>query len=217
VLPLDSFTFDKIVDGSRPVLVKFDKQYAYGDKEDAFKDFASAMAESSLLVAEVGVQDYGDKENDDLRERYGVSADDFPVFKMFKAGGGDPVPFSGDVTADGLKLWAKSEAGVRIGLKGSIPEFDDIAAELVAGKISAADALAKAEKASEALDEAQKKTGSLYSKIIKKVGDDSGFAAKETARVKKLIDGKVSESKKAMLELRLNLLASFTTSAKDEL
>lgn len=49
------------------------------------------------------------------------------------------------------------------------------------------------------------------------VGDDSGFAAKETARVKKLIDGKVSESKKAMLELRLNLLASFTTPAKDEL
>ena len=56
VLSLDSLTFDKIIDGSRPVVVKFDKQYAYGDKEDAFKAFATEMAGSTLVVAEVGVQ-----------------------------------------------------------------------------------------------------------------------------------------------------------------
>ena len=47
--------------------MKIDKQYAYGDKEDAFKEFVKDVAASSLLVAEVGVQDYGDKENDDLQ------------------------------------------------------------------------------------------------------------------------------------------------------
>ena len=56
VVALDSLTFDKIVDGSRPIVVKFDKQYAYGDKEDAWKAFATDMASSTLLVAEVGVQ-----------------------------------------------------------------------------------------------------------------------------------------------------------------
>ena len=39
-----------------------------------------------LLLAQVGVQDYGDKLNEDLRERFSVKADDFPVFFLFKAG-----------------------------------------------------------------------------------------------------------------------------------
>jgi len=32
ILKLDNTTFDRIVDGSRPVLVRFDKEYAYGDE-----------------------------------------------------------------------------------------------------------------------------------------------------------------------------------------
>lgn len=29
-IPLNSVTFDRVVDGTRPVLVKFDKEHAYG-------------------------------------------------------------------------------------------------------------------------------------------------------------------------------------------
>ena len=47
------------------MLLKIDKQYPYGDQEDAFKEFVKDVASSSLVVAEVGVQDHGDKENDD--------------------------------------------------------------------------------------------------------------------------------------------------------
>jgi hypothetical protein len=59
----------------------------------------------------------------------------------------------------------------------------------------------------------------MFGKIGK---EGNGFVAKETARVKKLMAGKISDSKMQMLELRKNLLASFSTPeakepAKDEL
>ena len=50
-------TFDRLVDGSRNIIVRFDKEYSYGDEHDAWKDFAKTVGESSadVLVADVGV------------------------------------------------------------------------------------------------------------------------------------------------------------------
>ena len=85
---LDEFTFDKIVDGSRDVLVKFDKDYPYGDEEDEFKALCKTVGplRTSLGIAEVGVQDYGDRHNEGLRERFGISRDSFPAYRLFKKG-----------------------------------------------------------------------------------------------------------------------------------
>ena len=49
-------TFDRIVDGSRNVIVRFDKEYSYGDAHDAWKEFAKTVGESSadVLVCDVG-------------------------------------------------------------------------------------------------------------------------------------------------------------------
>jgi hypothetical protein len=60
----------------------------------------------------VGVQDYGDRENEDIRTRYGLEFEDFPEFLIFNGGSNaEPVVYSGDVTLEGLKEWAKTETG----------------------------------------------------------------------------------------------------------
>ncbi len=39
-----------------------------------------------ILLAEVGVRDYEEKENQDLADRCGVKKDDFPALKLFLNG-----------------------------------------------------------------------------------------------------------------------------------
>ena len=55
--PSDGRTFDRLIDGSRNVIVRFDKEYSYGDEHDAWKEFAKTVGESSadMLVGDVGV------------------------------------------------------------------------------------------------------------------------------------------------------------------
>lgn len=52
-------------------IVKFDVSYPYGEKHDAFVKLGSAYQYvDDLLVAEVPVRDYGDKDNEDLAIRF---------------------------------------------------------------------------------------------------------------------------------------------------
>jgi endoplasmic reticulum protein 29 len=207
------------------VIVKFDKQYPYGDKEDQFKRFAErSSSQKDLLVAEVPISEYGEKENEALRERFGVSKDDYPAYKLFLKGNLDnPVNYSGDSSADDLTRFVRQEGGLWIGMPGCLQELDKLAAEFMSGDGNARkQSLDSARTFVEGLeDEKSKNNGNVYVKIMEKIldkGDD--YVATETKRVGGLAEGKVTNDKKEMFKTRINILSSFhvpVTETKDEL
>lgn len=94
LVELDSLTFDKILNKFRTVIVKFDQQFPYGDTHEAYSAFASQINNKTLtdtdqneiLTAAVGIKDYGEYDNKDLGERFGVKSGDpntIPAIKLF--------------------------------------------------------------------------------------------------------------------------------------
>merc|ERR1712087_1016015 len=149
ILKLDNTTFDRIIDGSRSVFVRFDEEYSYGEEHDAWKEYAKAVGESAadLLSADVGVSEYGDKDNSDLAERFGVKTDDFPRFLLFTKGmraSDSPIVYSGAKKTEEFLRFAQEKAGAWIGLPGQIKELDALAKEL-AGAADKAVVIKKAE------------------------------------------------------------------------
>ena len=58
--------------------------------------------------------DYGEKDNSDLAERFGVTKEDYPVYKMFLQGTKDPIPYTGDVkNADKIKKFVMETSGMK--------------------------------------------------------------------------------------------------------
>ncbi|VDI49889.1 endoplasmic reticulum protein 29 [Mytilus galloprovincialis] len=214
-IQLNSGVFEKIVKHHKAVLVKFDETYPYGDKQDTFKEVVEAtMSQDDALCAEIQVSDYGEKENLDLAERYGVIKEQFPVYRLFLNGDLEGVLYKGDTkNANDIKSFLISEAGLWLGLPDCLQEFD----ELVTKFYNAADndkktaVVTEVEKAAEKLkEESQKKSAEIYIKTMKKVLEKGeSFIAEEVKRVEKIRDGKISDKKREQLGSRLNILTSF--------
>lgn len=77
---------------------------AFGEKHDAFKKFAESAANTKdLLIVEIPLTDYGEKENEQLGKEYNVVKADFPAYKLFLKGKSSPIDYTGDKTEDDLK------------------------------------------------------------------------------------------------------------------
>ena len=129
--------------------------------------------------------------------------------------------FDGDFKADNIKTFIRQKSGIYLPRPGCVEEFDNLADRLMTltdsgskGKI-----IVEAETIKENLNEDKAKKAEIYIKIMHKVvSEGEKFIDKETERVTKLLDGKVSESKKKQLEQRINILKSFARQkSKDEL
>lgn len=226
---LDELTFDRVLDRFRDgALVKFDIAYPYGDKQDTYEKFAVDVAASfaggpshhDLLIAAVGVKDYGDKDNQALAKRFGVS-DKYPQVYLFTNGASgqrvrfpDGEPF----TVDNLKQFVRHNSAVYIGLPGCSPELDALAGRLVEGlELSEGD-----ERLAGIVKEARQlvdgmvgadrppPNGAQYVRLMElTVEKGLDFVGSEAERVRHLLAGKVSDKKRKELEARLNILMAF--------
>jgi endoplasmic reticulum protein 29 len=193
--------------------VRFDKEYSYGDEHDAWKDFASKVGDSSadMLVADIGVSEYGDKDNSDLAERYSIKSDDFPQYRLWlkpKGSKADPTVYKGEKKSDAFLRFVQAEAGVWVGLPGQVKELDALAKKFVAGNKDKV--LKEAEAAAKKVGEGEADSAKYYVKMMTKMIATADFATKETERLQKMIDdGSVKATKKEQFGRRLNILSSF--------
>merc|ERR1719346_203605 len=134
IVNLDNHTLSLLVGKDLPAFVRFDKDYAYGEKADAYKALAAAAVGADLIIGTVGISTYGEKQNQDLAELYGYKKPgkdleysdmdkEFPKFRFFPANGGKDIDYTGAVTADAMTLFLKNEAKVYFGLKGTLKDF----------------------------------------------------------------------------------------------
>lgn len=217
---LDSLTFDKILSKFQATLVKFDVAYPYGPKHDEFVKFAESIHNlDNMLMAEVGIKDYGEKDNEDLAKRFNaVDKEKYPVVKLFIQGKKDPITFEAenddDFTVDKLRSFVKlNNEDIYIGAPGCYEHFDKISREFALEKNAQKrkDLLLKAEGLWDKAEGFQEqKSAEIYVKTMRKViekGDT--FISAEKERINKILKGDVSKEKKQDFTLRLNILDSF--------
>jgi len=159
--------------------------------------------------------EYGDKDNSDISDRYGIKTEDFPSYRFWAKGSAasaDPVTFSGNKKSDDFLRFIQDKAGAWIGLAGQVKVMDELAKEFVAASDKAAVAK-KAEAAAKSVDAKDADAAKYYVKVMTKGAADAAFVGKETTRLKKMMeDGSVKATKKEQFGRRLNMLSSFGSS-----
>lgn len=214
---LDELNFDKTIRRFPYALVKFDIAFPYGDKHEAFASFSKAAhaVTDDMLIATVGIKDYGDRDNLKLGERYKVDDKNYPAILLFqKDDENNYVQFPSylDITEDNLKSFVNSHTELYIGREGCSRELNDLAKNFA--NLSEEDQrkrLKAAEELQENLtNELDKQNANIYKIYMEKIQSKGySFVEDETKRLARLKAGKVTELKRSELAIKLNILEAF--------
>ncbi|XP_058063711.1 protein windbeutel [Anopheles bellator] len=216
---LDSSTFDKVVGKFDYALVKFDTAFPYGDKHEAFTKLAEEVAASNdLLFALVGIKDYGEKDNADLGKRFSIPKE-YPAIKLFARNAVEPIDFPADqaVTVENLRIFLKRYTDLYIGLPGCTQELDNFANTFLTSVPSTvrSSIIDQVETIEKSLDETDplKKSYIMYAALMRKINNSDklpeDIVQEEMKRIQKILQGKLSDTKRAELKLRINIMLSF--------
>merc|ERR1712070_297296 len=100
------------------------------------------MIGARLLLCNVSISTRGQKQNQELAEKYGYKQEGkdldhsdlekiFPKFRFFPANNGRDVEYTGKITVEDMSEFLKSQGNIQISLKGTVQEFDKLAAEFM--------------------------------------------------------------------------------------
>lgn len=131
---LDEYNFNKIIKKFPVVFVKFDIAYPYGEKHEIFSKLSHETSSiQELLFAEVGIKDYGEKENEDLAKQFGITKDDYPALMLFRGNIDKPIAFppKTDFTLDNLRNFLRENVNIYIGSPGCLEVFDKLASKFI--------------------------------------------------------------------------------------
>ncbi|XP_076177332.1 endoplasmic reticulum protein 29-like protein wbl [Ptiloglossa arizonensis] len=213
---LDSYSFDKVIPKFKAAVVKFDVAYPYGEKHEQYSEMAATTKDThDLLVAEVKVKDYGNKDNSDLAARYKIKSESFPAVLLFLQGKTEPIPFIADkvtdFTADNIKRFVKTKSNVYFGLPGCVEQLDRLAMEFKSGgEKERKEILNKAKVFKETLPDAQRAAAKVYVKTMERILEKGDvFVQTEQTRIEGILKRKLSNEKKRTMEEKRNILHSF--------
>jgi len=195
-------------------LVRFDTPFPFGEKADEYEKLAKELSSTNnLLISDVGVEEYGDKFNHELADKYGFkNKDEFPKLALFKQNSlEEPIVYTGEWKVDALKAFLREHGNIRLLLEGCLSQLDDLAAKFISSTEDREKLLEEASKVTDGLEGKDKSSGDIYLKLMQKVierGDK--FVLSELERVKNLLSGgKMNDSKRKDLQQRVNIIQSF--------
>lgn len=199
-------------------VVKFDVAFPYGEKHEEFGKVAESTHQvDDLLLAEVGIKDYGNKDNSELAKRFNVDKSDLPVVLLFIKGKNEPEKIvdgkSIDFTENNIKRLIKLKTGIYIGLVGCIEQLDRYAQEFkLADDNEKKNILEKVKIFETTLTDKDQRTVKFYIKTMERIIERGDiFVQTEQTRLDSFLQTKLSNDKKQNIEERKNILLSFAT------
>lgn len=205
-LKLDALTMDKMLAiPGHSFFVKIDEPYSFGEKMEAFRSICQlAYSVPNFFVAEVPVQRFNEKDNDEVRIRFNLTLEDFPAFYLFQEGA-EAMRYPDATQAPNMIRWLRSYNIMMPSIE-SIDELDAVVNTFLQQPEMRHVEIAK-EIAKKYTTDAK---APMYAKIMEKILDKGlGYPVDEVARVMKILEGKVHPEKRKELGEKLKVLKIF--------